>query len=62
MVMDKIYITEALEEAYGTSNPQDVDEYDRWQLYVTLKSQIKTSKNPDDYTRQVILIAEVLEL
>ena len=62
-VMDKIEILEALESAHGTTNPLDVPEPDRWQLYESIKSNIRlNSSNPDDYTRQIILISETLEL
>jgi len=61
--MDKIEILEALESIHGTSNPLDVSEPERWQLYETIKSNIRNcSSNPDDYTRQIILISETLEL
>ncbi len=61
--MDKIEILEALESIHGTSNPQEVSEFDRWNLYETIKSNIRnTSKNPDDYTSQIIRISEALEL
>lgn len=61
--MDKIEILEALESVHGTSIPSDVSEPDRWRLYETIKSNIRLStKNPDDYTRQIILISETLEL
>ena len=62
-LMDKIEILEALESAHGTSNPLEVAESDRWQLYETIKSNIRDcTPNPDDYTRQIILISETLEL
>ena len=61
--MDKIEILEALESIHGTSNPLEVPELDRWQLYETIKSNIRdSSRNPDDYTRQIILISETFEL
>ena len=61
--MDKIEILEALESIHGTSTPSDVSESDRWQLYESIKSNIRNcSPNPDDYTRQIILICETLEL
>ena len=61
--MDKIEILEALESTHGTSNPLEVPELARWQLYETIKSNIRdSSRNPDDYTRQIILISETLEL
>ena len=61
-LMDKIEILESLESAHGTYNPLEVSESDRWQLYETIKSHINCSTNPDDYTRQIILISETLEL
>lgn len=61
--MDKIEILEALESIHGTSNPLDVSEPERWQLYETIKSNIRlNTSNPDDYTRQIIFISETLEL
>lgn len=61
--MDKIEILDALEETYGTSNPQDVPESERWILYENIKSNIRgISKDPDEYTRQIIVISEALEL
>jgi len=61
--MDKIEILETLESTHGTSTPSDVDESDRWKLYEDIKSNIRESTpNPDDYTRQIILISETLEL
>lgn len=60
--MDKIEIIEALEDTFGTSEPKDVNESDRWILYSNLKSNIKATSSPDDYTRQIILICETLEL
>ena len=61
--MDKIEVLEALESIHGTSNPADVSEPERWQLYETIKSNIRlNTSNPDDYTRQIILISETLEL
>jgi len=61
--MDKIEILETLESTHGTSIPSDVDESDRWKLYEDIKSNIRESTpNPDDYTRQIILISETLEL
>ena len=61
--MDKIEILEALESIHGTSNPLDVSEPERWQLYETIKSNIRlNTSNPDDYTRELILISETLEL
>ena len=61
--MDKIEILEALESIHGTYNPADVPEPERWQLYENIKSNIRNcSNNPDDYTRQIILISETLEL
>jgi len=63
MVMDKIEILESLEAIHGTSEPRDVSESDRWNLYETLKTKIRlTTSNPDDYTRQLILISDTLEL
>ena len=61
--MDRSEILQILEDDYGTSDPLQIDERDRWELYVTLKSNIRLeTNNPDDYTRQIIMIAEVLSL
>jgi len=63
LIMEKAEILEALEELYGTSNPLDVPEPDRWMLYENFKSNIRNiSKDPDDYTRHIITISEALEL
>jgi len=59
--MDKIEILEALESTHGTSIPSDVSEFERWKLYEDIKSNIQNC-SPDDYTRQIILICETLEL
>ena len=61
--MDRSEILQILEDDYGTSDPLQIAERDRWELYVTLKSNIRLeTNNPDDYTRQIIMIAEVLSL
>lgn len=61
--MDKQEILTSLEESYGTSNPLEVSESERMSLYEILRSNIRlSSNNPDDYTRQIILISETLEL
>lgn len=61
--MDKSQIIQILEDDYGTSIASEIPEIDRWRLYETLKSNIRlNSSNPDDYTRQIILISETLEL
>lgn len=62
-LMDKNEIIQILEDDYGTSDPLDIPDKDRWRLYETLKSNIRVNtSNPDDYTRQIILISEALEL
>lgn len=61
--MERQEIESILQQDYGTSNALDVPEPERWQLYEILKSNIRfQSKNPDDYTRQLILISDTLEL
>jgi hypothetical protein len=61
--MDKSEIIQILEDDYGTSNPLDIPESDRWYLYENLKSNIRLQNgNPDEYTKQIILISEALEL
>lgn len=60
--MDRNEILQVLEDDYGTSNPLEISELDRWRLYENLKSNIQTTSNPDDYTRQIIIISETLEL
>lgn len=61
--MDRTEILDALEEIHGTSNPLDVPERDRWILYENIKSNIRNiGMNPDDYTKQIIVICEALEL
>lgn len=61
--MDKIEILQSLEEEYGTSNPLEIPESDRWVLYENFKSNIRlSSNNPDEYTRQIIVISEALQL
>lgn len=60
--MDKSEILEAIQSVYGCE-PSDLTDSERWSLYETLKSQIRNcGGNPDEYTRQIILISEVLEL
>jgi hypothetical protein len=61
--MDKSEIIQILEDDYGTSNPLDIPESDRWHIYENLKSNIRLQNgNPDEYTRHIILISEALEL
>ena len=60
--MDKAQILQILEDDYGTSNPLDIPESDRWELYSNLKSNIKSNGDPNEYTRQIILMCEVLDL
>jgi len=60
--MDKDEILQILDDTYGSRNPIDVPESDRWRLYENIKSNIKATSNPDEYTRQLILICDVLEL
>lgn len=59
--MDKAQILETLEELHGTLMPDEVTEADRWNLYEDLKSKLK-GLSPDQYTAQIILIVEALEL
>lgn len=59
--MEKAQILETLDEIYGTQIPDEVTEADRWNLYEELKSKLK-GLSPDQYTAQIILIAEALEL
>ena len=61
--MDRNEIIEILEDNYGTSNPLDLAEIERWRLYDKLKFSIAMSHaTPDEYTRQIILISDTLEL
>lgn len=60
--MDKNEIIQILEDDFGTSNPLEIPEQDRWRLYETIKSNLIPTTNPDDYTRQIITISEALEL
>jgi len=60
--MDKDEILQILEDNYGTSNPLDISESDRWELYSNLKSNIESGGDPNEYTRQIILMCEVLDL
>jgi hypothetical protein len=56
-------ILEALQDLYGTSEPDEVSESERWYMYENMKSNIRNcGGNPDEYTRQIILISEVLKL
>ena len=61
--MDRNEILQILEDDYGTSNPLEIPELERWILYENLKSNISlNTKNPDDYTREIITISEALQL
>ncbi|MDR9419493.1 hypothetical protein [Gracilimonas sp.] len=61
--MDKNEIIQILEDDYGTSNPNDLSETDRAILFETLRSNIRLdSSNPDEYTKQLIIISEALEI
>ena len=61
--MDRNEILQILEDDYGTSNPLEIPEIERWRLYDKLKFSISMSQaTADEYTRQIILISDTLEL
>lgn len=61
--MDKSEILQILEDDYGTSNPLEIPDSDRAILYENLRSNIRLQNgNPEEYTRQLIIISEALEL
>jgi hypothetical protein len=59
--MDKFQIQDVLENEYGTSDPLEVPERERWLLYERFKQSLGYI-DPDEYTRQIILITDALEL
>lgn len=61
--MDKNEIIQILEDDYGTSDPNEISESERRQLFERLKFSLQMSFcNAEDYTKGIVIMYETLEL